>query len=102
MASGAARYRETHAVRPYGHGHGRGNELVPVVPRVLRTAVGHGFREPISTLDQAVWRLVQILLEEGDVATDAVRHSVDIVACVFWMDPSAVWAAMNKKRKELR
>lgn len=52
----------------------------------------NGSREPISTYEQAVWRLAQM----DATQTASVCSAVDIVADIFWIKKSRVEADITK------
>lgn len=58
-------------------------------------------RAPFATYDRAVWRLAQLIIENGDVATEELRFAVDIVADVFWLSESRVWADAGKAARAI-
>ena len=67
------------------------------VPCLLRGAVmRHSTRPPLSTYEQAVWRLAQMRIEHGEVYADDQRFAVQIVADVFWQTEKTVLRDVRK------
>lgn len=58
-------------------------------------------REPVSTYDGALWRLVAYAERLGEEKQQQLLPAVRIVADIFWVTEAKVWTDVRKRQGEL-
>lgn len=64
---------------------------------------GRGYREPIATYDQALWRFIGLYPDLVDLVEydDELPHAAQIICDVFWVTDAQFRADVKKRCLEL-